>query len=104
MLLWFYFTCVMLLEFALLTLLVASLLLLISTDCYGGRSSYKFITGDSVFYDLLERNDEVMADRGFQIKGRAYVEILQFKCSSLVLELKVKLPRLNVKKQRTLQI
>ena len=51
-----------------LTLLVASLLLLISTDCYGGRSSDKFITGDSVFYDLLERNDEVMADRGFQIK------------------------------------
>ena len=49
----------MLLEFALLTLLVASLLLLISTDCYGGRSSNKFITDD---------NDEIMADRGFQIK------------------------------------
>ena len=38
------------------------------SDCYGGRSSDKFITGDSGFYDLLERDDEVMADRGFQIK------------------------------------
>ena len=31
------------------------------SDCYGGRSSDKFITGDSGFYDLLERDDEVMA-------------------------------------------
>ena len=38
------------------------------SDCYGGRSSDKFITGDSGFYDLLERDDEVMSDRGFQIK------------------------------------
>ena len=38
------------------------------SDCYGGRSSDKFITTDSGFYDLLERDDEVMADRGFQIK------------------------------------
>ena len=38
------------------------------SDCYGGRSSDKFITGDSGFYDLLERDDEVMADRGFQIE------------------------------------
>ena len=28
----------------------------------------KFITDDSGFYDLLERDDEVLADRGFQIK------------------------------------
>lgn len=38
------------------------------SDCYGGRSSDKFITSDSGFYDLLERGDEVMADRGFQIR------------------------------------
>ena len=38
------------------------------SDCYGGRASDKFITMDSGFYDLLERDDEVMADRGFQIR------------------------------------
>jgi len=38
------------------------------SPCYGGRASDKFITKDSGFYDLLERDDEVMADRGFQIK------------------------------------
>jgi hypothetical protein len=38
------------------------------SKCYGGRASDKFITNDSGFYDLLERDDEVMADRGFQIK------------------------------------
>ncbi|XP_057296043.1 uncharacterized protein LOC130624957 [Hydractinia symbiolongicarpus] len=38
------------------------------SDCYGGRASDKFITNDSGFYDLLERDDEVMADRGFQIR------------------------------------
>ena len=36
--------------------------------CYAGRASDKFITRDSGFYDLLERDDEVMADRGFQIQ------------------------------------
>ena len=36
--------------------------------CYGGRASDKFITKDSVFYDLLERDDVVMADRGFLIQ------------------------------------
>ena len=38
------------------------------SSAYGGRASDKFITNDSGFYDLLERDDEVMADRGFQIK------------------------------------
>lgn len=38
------------------------------SDAYGGRASDKFICSDSGFYDCLERNDEVMADRGFQIK------------------------------------
>ena len=37
------------------------------SSCYGGRASDKFITRDSEFYDLLERDDEAMADRGFQI-------------------------------------
>ena len=37
-------------------------------DCYGGRASDKFICNDSAFYDLLESDDKIMADRGFQIK------------------------------------
>ena len=36
--------------------------------CYGGRATDKYITNDSGFYDLLEREDEIMADRGFQIR------------------------------------
>ncbi|XP_047141380.1 uncharacterized protein LOC124816294 [Hydra vulgaris] len=38
------------------------------SDCYGGRCSDNFITKDSGFYDLLERDDKVMADHGFQIQ------------------------------------
>ena len=38
------------------------------SSCYGGRASDKLITRDSGFYDLLERCDEVIADRGFQIQ------------------------------------
>ena len=38
------------------------------SSCYGGRASDKFITRDSGFYDILERGDTVMADRGFQIR------------------------------------
>ena len=37
------------------------------SSCYGGRASDNFITIDSGFYDLLQRDDVVMADRGFQI-------------------------------------
>ena len=40
----------------------------IFSSCYGGRRSDRFITRDSAFYDLLERDDVVMADRGFQIQ------------------------------------
>ena len=39
--------------------------ILFLSSCYGGRANDKFITKDSGFYDLLERDDEVMADRGF---------------------------------------
>ena len=35
---------------------------------YGGRASDKFITKDRGFYDLLESDDVVMADRGLQIQ------------------------------------
>ena len=40
--------------------------ILFLSSYYGGQVSDKFITRDSGFYDLLERDDEVMADRGFQ--------------------------------------
>ncbi|XP_057292614.1 uncharacterized protein LOC130621336 [Hydractinia symbiolongicarpus] len=38
------------------------------SDCYGGRTSDKCICEDSGFFDALERDNEIMADRGFQIK------------------------------------
>ena len=38
------------------------------SDAYPGRCSDRFITNDSGFYNGLEYGDEVMADRGFQIK------------------------------------
>ena len=37
------------------------------SSCYGGQASDKFITKDSGFYDLLEHDDVVMTDCGFQI-------------------------------------
>ena len=43
-------------------------LIILLSDCYGGRATEKYITKDSGFYDLLQRGDQVMADRGFQIK------------------------------------
>ena len=42
--------------------------ILFFSSCYGGRASDKFIIRDSGFYDLLERDDEVMVDKGFQIQ------------------------------------
>ena len=42
------------------------------SDCYGGRQSDKFINQDSEFYENLERDDEVMAVRGFQIREELY--------------------------------
>ena len=38
------------------------------SDSYGGRAPDQFICIDSTFHHLLESGDEVMADRGFQIK------------------------------------
>ena len=38
------------------------------SDCYGGMATDQFICKDSTFYNHLEAGDEVMADRGFQIK------------------------------------
>ena len=42
--------------------------ILFLSSCYGGRASDKFMTRDTGFYDLFERDDEEMADRGFQIQ------------------------------------
>ena len=40
---------------------------------YGGRASDKFFTKDSCFYDLLERDDVVIGDRGFQIQQDLFI-------------------------------
>lgn len=69
------------------------------SDCYGGRASDKFITKDSGFYDLLEREDQVMADRGFQIRE----ELLFHFCDLVVppgARLKSQLTSLEVKKTK----
>ena len=39
----------------------------IVSDSNGDRTSDVYICKDSNFYDLLEREDEIMVDRGFQI-------------------------------------
>ena len=51
------------------------------SDCYGGRASDRYIVQDSGFYDLLEREDMVMVDRGFPI----HEELLLRFCSLQVL-------------------
>ena len=48
-----------------------------SLDCCGGRASEKYITKYNGFYNLLERGNHVMADRGFEIKE----ELLLHFCS-----------------------
>ena len=45
------------------------------TDCYSGRSSDKFITTDSAFYDCVDLYDKVMPDRGFQIKEELMLKL-----------------------------
>ena len=50
------------------------------SDCYGGKRTDKFITKDSGFYENLERDDQIMADRGFQIKE----ELLHYFCCLVV--------------------
>ena len=50
------------------------------SDCYGGRNSDKFITQNSRFYENLERDDEVMADRGFTIQE----ELLHYYCHLVI--------------------
>ena len=38
------------------------------SDVYGGRASDAFIVQDSGFLNLLQPQDEAMADRGFKIQ------------------------------------
>ena len=49
------------------------------SDCYGGRATDKFITMDNGFFENLERDDEVMTDKGFNIKEEL---LMHNKCSS----------------------
>ena len=67
------------------------------SSCYGGWAGDKSITRDSGFYDLIERDDEVMADRGFQIQ-----EDLLFHFCRLVVPpgARVKSQILRLRKQR----
>jgi len=47
------------------------------SDGYGGRTSDQQICQDSTFYKKIEYGDEIMADRGFQIKE----DLLHYYCS-----------------------
>ena len=47
------------------------------SDGYGGRTSDVFICQDSSFYRKLEYGDEIMADRGFQIRE----DLLNYYCT-----------------------
>ena len=49
------------------------------SSCYGGRASDKFITKDSGFYDLLERDDVVMADCVFKFKKTYFFVFVIYK-------------------------
>ena len=50
------------------------------SDCFGRRPSDQYICNDSGFYKCLDPGDEVMADRGFQIKvlDHYYAKFLYF--------------------------
>lgn len=48
------------------------------SSCYGGWASDKFITRDSGFYDLYERDDEVMANMGLQIQENLLLDFCEF--------------------------
>jgi hypothetical protein len=39
------------------------------SPCYGGRASDTFIFNNCAFISWLEPNDQVMAERGFKVKG-----------------------------------
>ena len=73
--------------------------ILFLSSCYGSWGSDKFITRDSGFYDLLERDDEVMEDRSFQIHKdllRHFTDWLFY----LVQRWKAKWQSLRLRKQR----
>ena len=46
------------------------------SDKYSDRASYKFICGDSRFFDCLNSYDEIMADRVFQITEELILKYL----------------------------
>ena len=46
------------------------------SDKYGDRASYKFICGDSRFFDCLNSYDEIMTDRVFQITEELILKYL----------------------------
>ena len=46
-----------------------------------GRASDRYIKKDSGFYDLVEQEDMVMADRGFQIHGELLLRFCSLQVS-----------------------
>ena len=51
--------------------------ILFLSSCYGDQAGDRFITRDAL-YDLLGRNDEVMADKGFQIQEGLLLHFSRF--------------------------
>ena len=50
--------------------------IMLLSDCYGGRTTDQYICANSSLYSHLVPGDDVMADRGFQIK-----DLLHYHCS-----------------------
>ena len=73
--------------------------ILFLSSCYGSWGSDKFITRDSGFYDLLERDDEVMEDRSFQIHKDLLLHFTDW-LFYLVQRWKAKWQSLRLRKQR----
>ncbi|XP_057297647.1 uncharacterized protein LOC130628681 [Hydractinia symbiolongicarpus] len=69
--------------------------------CYGGRASDRYITKDRGFYELLERDNKVMADRGFQIREEL---LLKFCSLSVPPGARIKSQMISIECKKTKEI
>ena len=73
------------------------------SSCYGGRVSDRFITKNSGFSDILQRDDVVMADCDFQIQEDLLFQFFKLKVP-LSAGTKGQMTKKKYKMQKKLQI